>query len=395
MLCPGNAQALGRRSEQQDALAFSDLSDTPFVAHAGALCVVCDGMGGHAAGGEAARAAVAGFLDSYRRREPSEPIPRSLVRAADAANEAVLDVARHAGDSGSTLVAAVLHAGHLHWIAIGDSRLMLWRDGRLHRINREHSHRRDLMRQATQGELPWQAALTDPLGERLTASLGEPVLPPADRSRRGFPLQPGDQVYLATDGLYRSVDTTTLAQAVEPGALPDTVCSAWVALALAADRPDQDNVTVAGLAWRADGRDDPTGRPAPSIGQPAGARAGAPGARPGAQTATASRAASTRMAGVAAAVCALVAAAWLALTPAPTADPADGRRAEGARAPTPERPASPAGPTVGGPAPARPSPASPAAPAAIDPPSAKLTGPASTDRNPARAAPARADRGAP
>lgn len=255
MVLPGNAQAIGRRAEQQDAFAFSDLADAAFCAHSGALCVVCDGMGGHAAGGEAARAAVARFLGCYCTRDTAEPIERSLARALDAANEAVLEVAAQAGDSGSTLVAAVIHGGQLHWTSLGDSRLWLLRAGRLHRINREHRYRGELLRRAVNAELPWAEALADPLGERLTASLGESPMPAADASLRPWPLRPGDQVLLATDGLYRSVDTAHLeriaAVAVDkssPG--PQRLCDRWAELALAADLPDQDNLTVAGLAWQ-------------------------------------------------------------------------------------------------------------------------------------------------
>lgn len=353
MWSPGNAQALGRRSEQQDAFAFSDLADAGFVAHSGALCVVCDGMGGHAAGGEAARAAVAGFLAAYQGRDPAEPIGRSLQRAADAANEAVLDVARAAGDAGSTLAAAVVHAGTLHWLAIGDSWLLLRRGGHLVRINRDHSYRGELLRRAANGDLPWPEALADPLGERLTASLGEASLPPPDQSRRGFPLQPGDQVYLATDGLYRSADLAALEAAATPGAMPDAVCAAWVALALAADRPDQDNVTVAGLAWPAPavGADtDATERPVSppvSIGPPAGT-GGIPRSSP-TPGPTAARAASTRAAAWGAAAMGLAALAWFTLTPtldpAPPPAPADTRPAPATAPPpdttTPRAPADP------------------------------------------------------
>lgn len=260
MILPGNAQAIGRRAEQQDAHAFSDLADEATVARSGALCVVCDGMGGHAAGGEAARAAVAGFLASYRDRDTADTIPVSLARALDAANEAVLEVAVRAGDAGSTLVAAVVHEGLLHWIGLGDSRIWLLRAGRLHRVNHEHRHRGDLLRQAAHGRLGWAEALADPLGERLTASLGEAPLPRADASLHGFPMQAGDQVLLVTDGLYRSVDAASLLAAARAandaragaGADPQALCDRWADLALAADLPDQDNLTIASLAWPID-----------------------------------------------------------------------------------------------------------------------------------------------
>ncbi|GAP36692.1 PP2C family protein-serine/threonine phosphatase [Piscinibacter sakaiensis] len=256
MILPGNAQSIGRRSEQQDAFAFSDLSDEDFCRHGGAVCVMCDGMGGHAAGGEAARAAVGAFMASYRRSGPGLGIADRLTQALHEANQAVLQVARQsgAGDSGATLVAAVLHPDGLRWISVGDSRLMLLRGGRLHRINQEHRYRGDLLRRSADDGIDWEDAQADPMGEHLTSSLGEEPLSGVDRSLRPLPLQPGDQVYLATDGLYRVVDDSALLEAAWPAGAarpgpPEAVCAAWLALVQAADRPDQDNVSIAGLAW--------------------------------------------------------------------------------------------------------------------------------------------------
>ena len=42
---PGNAQAQGKRSDQQDSFGFSDPADAAFLVHGGLLAVVADGMG--------------------------------------------------------------------------------------------------------------------------------------------------------------------------------------------------------------------------------------------------------------------------------------------------------------------------------------------------------------
>ena len=42
----GNAQHIGSRSQQQDAFGFSDPAEQEFVAHAGFLGIVADGVGG-------------------------------------------------------------------------------------------------------------------------------------------------------------------------------------------------------------------------------------------------------------------------------------------------------------------------------------------------------------
>ena len=53
MVIPDNAQAIGTRSEQQDAFGFMDKDDSALVDRCGLLAVVADGMGGLAMGQQA------------------------------------------------------------------------------------------------------------------------------------------------------------------------------------------------------------------------------------------------------------------------------------------------------------------------------------------------------
>lgn len=259
-MLPGNAQHVGRRAAQEDAFAFSDLADAAFSAHAGAMCVVCDGMGGHAAGAAASDAAVKAFLAAYQAKQADEPIGAALLRAVNAANEAVLVVAAREGDSGSTLAAVVIHDGQLFWASVGDSRILLLRGGRLFRVNREHHYRAELLRQVARGEIVRAAADSDPRGEQLTSSLGERPLGAIDHCAGGYPLLPGDAVFVASDGLYKTLDEVALA-ALAAKAVPATpaeICTAWVDATIAQAAPEQDNVTVVGLQWPSAGGPRPS-----------------------------------------------------------------------------------------------------------------------------------------
>src|ERR1700741_5013270 len=106
---PGNSQHLGARDEQQDSFGFSDPDDAEFVAHAGLLAVVADGMGGMAQGKMASKAAVDTFLRAYMSKTPGESIPAALSRALKEAASTVLSLGRENGlqdEIGTTLVAA-------------------------------------------------------------------------------------------------------------------------------------------------------------------------------------------------------------------------------------------------------------------------------------------------
>src|SRR6266851_8174998 len=135
----GDAQHIGLRQYQQDCYGFSDAGDLKFFEHGGFLAVLCDGMGGMEHGDVASQTAVRALLDAYALKTPAESIPDALERSVREANRRVLTVAKGLGRSegvGTTLVAAVLHKGSLHFISVGDSGLFHVSDGQLHAINR-------------------------------------------------------------------------------------------------------------------------------------------------------------------------------------------------------------------------------------------------------------------
>src|SRR5690242_6291760 len=79
----GTAQDVGRRAEQEDALAVIQ-PNGGLAAGAGLLCVVADGLGGHAAGQIASRLATAQIVQSYYaapRRQPGNLLQAAIQTA--------------------------------------------------------------------------------------------------------------------------------------------------------------------------------------------------------------------------------------------------------------------------------------------------------------------------
>ena len=246
-IIPGNAQHIGSRAEQQDAFGFSDIADKAFTRHGGVLAVVADGMGGLANGRDASTLAVRTMLAAYATKAPAEPIPAALYRAIVEANRAVNDFAHSqgkAGGVGTTLIATVLHGEELHWIAAGDSRIYMVRDGRCTQINVDHVYARELRLRAARGEIPAEQVHTHPEREALTSFLGDREIAEIDRSAVPVLLRPGDRLILCTDGLYRAVPEGELAALAVRGS-SSAAADAMVARALAARIPNQDNATVA------------------------------------------------------------------------------------------------------------------------------------------------------
>ncbi|MHC1761984.1 MAG: PP2C family serine/threonine-protein phosphatase [Negativicutes bacterium] len=248
---PGNAQHIGARSEQQDSFGFSAFDDTGFVQHAGVLAVVADGMGGLALGKDSSATAVRTFLATYAVKEPEEKIGDVLDRALHAANRAVNRRAAEAGvegEAGTTLVAAVIHEGRLFRISAGDSRIYLFREGRLRQITTDYNYGRILDKMVEKGEMSSSEASSHPSRAALTSYLGKASVDDYDHpSDLSLELVSGDKILLASDGLFGFLQEEDIVRLVE--AEPQPAAEALVHATVAKQSPYQDNVTVAILGY--------------------------------------------------------------------------------------------------------------------------------------------------
>lgn len=261
-LHPGNAQWIGRRAEQQDAFGFAGFTADRHRGAGEVLVVLADGMGGMEAGGAASRLAVHTMMAAYGQRAPDESIPAALGRALAETNEAVYALAcRGAGEgnTGTTLVAAVVQEGQLHWSAAGDSRLYLYRaaDGSLTQCTQDHNRRADLMDEVAAGRMSREQAETDPDGAALTSFIGLAEVPRVDSNLSPLTLGAGDRLLLLSDGVHGVLSPQEIAATLtlEAQAAADALIAAVKAKGLEV----QDNATVAMLESRA----EPSGAAAP------------------------------------------------------------------------------------------------------------------------------------
>jgi protein phosphatase len=246
---PGNAQNQGARDSQQDSFGFSDLEDRAFTAHAGCLAVVADGMGGMAHGGAASATAVQTVLREYAAKTAAESIQDALERAVRRANGAVVEMAEAVGlprEVGTTLAAAVVHQGGLHWISVGDSRVYLFRRGRVTQVTVDHVYAAELDARLAEGEISADRAESDPDRDALTSHLGQARLGAVDRSVTPFPLLEGDRILVCSDGIYRALSHAELAGPL--AGAPQDACETLVSQVVAKRLAKQDNMTVIVLA---------------------------------------------------------------------------------------------------------------------------------------------------
>lgn len=212
---------------------------------------VADGMGGHAAGEVASRAALAALVEVTlqtpdwilgRDDELLAQVAERTARRFQQVSAAVRDQAQSQPglrDMGTTLALALNLSDALVVAHVGDSRVYLFRDGRLHPLTRDHTFGQLLADRDPVAAARLRHVLTRCIG--VTGTGCEP-----DIAR--YRLADGDRLLLCTDGLTDMVDDASIARELGRGTSSDEVCRALVDLALGGG--GRDNVTVVVATYR-------------------------------------------------------------------------------------------------------------------------------------------------
>jgi serine/threonine protein phosphatase PrpC len=163
------------------------------------LIVVCDGMGGHAAGQHASSIAVKTITKVLAEDGGEGPEVDRLKKACKVANTAVFEAARDNPEwagMGSTLVIAAIRSGDLALLNVGDSPAYLFRNGLPRLISQDHSWPAEQVRL---GLIKPAEAENHPLKHRLTRAVGvwEQIQPFTDKMK----LEEGDAIVLCSDGV--------------------------------------------------------------------------------------------------------------------------------------------------------------------------------------------------
>ena len=208
--------------------------------------VVVDGMGGHAAGRAATRAALSALAPLAGADITGE---QDIVEAVLAAGEAVAAIPSHAAHRpGATVAGAVLarRPESLTWIIfnIGDSRVYLLRDAVLTQMSRDHSQVQALI---DAGQLTPAQARRDPRKNVVTRALGAGLDQEAVPDIRTVAAQCGDRLLICSDGLSDELDDEALATVLDAGMRPQHTAEAAVAAALEAGGHDNTTALVVDL----------------------------------------------------------------------------------------------------------------------------------------------------
>lgn len=216
------------------------------------IFVLCDGMGGAAAGELASKIAVNTVLSYFVHNKTygSPPVVgRSFegvsVRAAELANaiqlanqaihDSVAQAAERAG-MGSTIVAVRVDGNFFSFANVGDSRMYLFRQDGIRQLSNDHSL---VMEQVRRGLVTLEEAEHSQLQNVIVRALGSEDSVEPDLEDREF--TPGDTLLLCSDGMSRFVKESTMVEVLSHASTLEEACE--LLIAAAKQGGSDDNIT--------------------------------------------------------------------------------------------------------------------------------------------------------
>jgi len=214
---------VGQRDRQLDACTIGTR-----------LFAVADGFGTEAGVAAGVLEAIRAYDDLRGSIEPTALLDEAVTGAAATVED-------RAG-SGCTLTAVILGESQAAVAHVGDSRLVLVRDGKLQRLTRDHTFVQSLV---DEGRLTPEEARAHRDGALLNRAISAETPPAPDISV--VRTRPGDRFVLTTDGVHRVLPAAVLADLLARSAAAEEVAASVEAAVLEADAPDNYCVVVVDL----------------------------------------------------------------------------------------------------------------------------------------------------
>lgn len=222
--------------------------DACFVLPHDNVYLVADGVGGGNAGEIASRTAVKEIAD-YIENHPFDnagnkyAIVNYMQACLDRANEKIFENARrYRENTGMATTSAIvcIREGVAYIANVGDSRVYLFRDGKLVQLTEDHTYVNTLL---NAGIISQEQAASDSRKNVITKALGAEKTVEPDFFQ--VKISKDDIFILCTDGLYDELDDFKMIEIIENNTSMSDVCAEMVA---AANRSGgRDNITLISL----------------------------------------------------------------------------------------------------------------------------------------------------
>jgi PPM family protein phosphatase len=227
-----------KRLHNEDSVAHIVPTDPVMMVKKGALFIVADGMGGHAAGEVASEIAVNTVCNMYYQ-DPAEDVPSALVHAVTSANAIIYQRSSENQSQqgmGTTCVAAVLQGMTAYIANVGDSRAYLIRQGQIRQVSQDHSW---VAEQVLAGLMTPEQASMHAMRNMITRSLGFYPTIAVDIFTEQVTAE--DILLLCSDGLSGMVSDNEILQIVQQFGAQDGV---YRLIERANEHGGVDNITV-------------------------------------------------------------------------------------------------------------------------------------------------------
>ncbi|TKI53811.1 serine/threonine-protein phosphatase [Lysinibacillus mangiferihumi] len=233
----GNGQTIGRRDEQDDYFSTAETTN-------GTIAVLADGISGLANGRMASTIAVTTFIEEFKKLSSLSNLQNFFKEAARASNHMIVENL-NGSNGGTTLVTAIIDSeGYLHWGAVGDSVLTIFRNGEFLAINQKHIFESVLTERYIAGEISQLEVQENPLKKRLVNYLGYEGFKNLDTGNKPIQLNRGDKVCLFSDGIYDALTEVEMEKILSQHAPPYDLAQSIIKAVEQKRLKNQDNATI-------------------------------------------------------------------------------------------------------------------------------------------------------
>ena len=203
-------QAIGSREVQEDTIVVAQDSVSGDYRHPDCF-IVADGMGGHARGDVASKAAAEAALRAFENASTFST--RLLFDSVSIANKKIDELCRSdekLEGMGTTILICVFSAGRLYWISVGDSPLFgVDTNYKIERLNADHSMKPVIEALAENGAFEEGSAGSNLKATQLRSALQGTTVEMFDLADQGLSLDSWNYIILGSDGL-ESLTTTEI-----------------------------------------------------------------------------------------------------------------------------------------------------------------------------------------
>jgi protein phosphatase len=229
------------RTNNEDTGLFFRVADPQVTREKGALLMVADGMGGHAAGEVASKMAADTISKEYFKNGAAGNIEKSLSKIFALANKNIYEASsanQALRGMGTTCTALVVVNNLVYYAHVGDSRAYMVKKNSIARITTDHTYVQQLVQE---GQITAAEAEEHPQRNILTNAMGTKPQIRIDTGQFDLPFEENDSLLVCSDGLYDYLDDAEIAAMVN-GNSPQEAADALVAEAK--KRGGHDNITV-------------------------------------------------------------------------------------------------------------------------------------------------------